>query len=210
MVLDSDNDPIWIGIVIRPWYEHNPNPFLFPVLDLIMTLILIRIPVTILMLTLISVQILKLILIQILFLILNMNLTPTQSLILDSDLYPDLSPNLYWSLGLDFDPDPNVDHDPNSNFNTNSNSYPNLWFWHWSRSLILILILTLCPIVNLNKILTLPWILILVLFPIPFLTPQTCRLWGPRWPAWVKLSPQPPSPPFTCTPVSCTQLLSGD
>lgn len=64
-----------------------------------------------------------------------MNLTPTQSLILDSDLYPDLSPNLYWSLGLDFDPDPNVDHDPNSNFNTNSNSYPNLWFWHWSRSL---------------------------------------------------------------------------
>lgn len=90
-------------------------------LDLIMTLILIRIQVTILMLTLISVQIL--ILVLILFLILNMNLT--QSLILDSDLCPDLSPNLYWSLGLDFDPDPNVDHDPNSNFNTNSNSYPN-------------------------------------------------------------------------------------
>lgn len=59
MVLDSDNDPIWI--VIRPWYEHNPNPFLYPVLDLIMTLILIRIPVTILMLTLISVQILILV-----------------------------------------------------------------------------------------------------------------------------------------------------
>lgn len=102
-------------------------------LDLIMTLILIRIQVTILMLTLISVQIL--ILVLILFLILNMNLT--QSLILDSDLCPDLSPNLYWSLGLD--PDPNVDHDPISNFNTISNSYPNLWFWHWSRSLILIL-----------------------------------------------------------------------
>lgn len=40
--------------------------------------------------------------------------------------------------------------------------------------------------------------------------PQTCRPSGPRWRVSVKVSPQHPSPPSTCTPESCTPPSSGE